>query len=122
MAASAWTSSPLRSGTVSGTVGVSWYQLRPDQDGPALLADRLVAACHPARRHTCAAFGRPVPLTEAPFDFTQTPVLTVGPPGYFVGAYMLMTAAGKQFVDVFSQPLPSDPDVVFAGLGPAGHN
>jgi hypothetical protein len=108
--------------TNSGAVGVSWYQLRPDQDGPALLADRLLAVCHPARRRACAAFGNAVPLTAAPFDFTHTPVLTIGPPGYFVGDYMLMAAAGNEFVDVFSQPLDRDPDVVFAGLAPAGHN
>jgi hypothetical protein len=106
--------------TRSGAVGVSWYQLRPDQDGPALLAGRWLTVCHPAWRHMCAAFGRPVPLTAAPFDFTHTPALSVGPSGYFVGDYMLMAAAGKQFVDAFSQPLKSNPDVVFAGLAPAG--
>ena len=107
--------------TGSGAVGVSWYQLRPDQDGPALLADRWLAVCHPVPQHACAAFARPVSLTAAPFDFTHTPVLSVGPPGYFVGDYMLMAATGTQFVDVFSQPLKSNPDVVFAGLALAGH-
>jgi hypothetical protein len=57
----------------------------------------------------------------SPFDFTQTPVLTVGPPGYFVGDDMLMAAAGKQFANVFSQPREGDPDAVFAGPASAGH-
>jgi hypothetical protein len=43
------------------------------------------------------------------------------PQGYFVGDYTLMAAAGNEFVDVFSQPLKGSPDVVFAGLAPAGH-
>jgi hypothetical protein len=62
------------------------------------------------------------PLTGTPFDFTKTPVLTTaGPPGYFVGDYMLMAAAGNTFVDVFSQPAGSDKDVVFAGLSSTSH-
>ena len=104
-----------------GAVGVSWYQFRPRQAGTALLTDRLLAECHPARRGACTAFGIPAPLTATPFDFTKAPVLTVGPSGYFVGDYMFMAAAGNKFVDVFSQPAGTAKDVVFAGLAPASH-
>ena len=104
-----------------GAVGVSWYQFRPRQAGPALLTDRLLAVCHPAQRGACTAFGIPAPLTATPFDFTKAPVLTVGPSGYFVGDYMFMAAAGNKFVDVFSQPAGTAKDVVFAGLAPASH-
>ena len=107
----------------SGTVGVSWYQLRPHQAGPALLTDRLLAECRPVRRGPCTAFGTPAPLTATPFDFTKAPVLnTTGPPGgYFVGVYMFMAATGNTFADVFSQPAGTAKDVVFAGLAPASH-
>jgi hypothetical protein len=43
------------------------------------------------------------------------------PQGYFAGDYTLMAAAGNEFADVFSQPLKGSPDMVFAGLAPAGH-
>ena len=103
-----------------GAVGVSWYQLRPHQAGPALLTDRLLAVCHPVRRGPCTAFETPAPLTATPFDFTKAPVLTAtGPPGgYFVGDYMFMAAAGNAFADVFSQPAGTAKDAVFAGLAP----
>ena len=105
-----------------GAVGVSWYQFRPRQAGTALLTDRLLAECHPARRGACTAFGIPAPLTATPFDFTKAPVLTTaGPAGYFVGDYMFMAATGNKFVDVFSQPAGTAKDVVFAGLAPASH-
>jgi hypothetical protein len=54
----------------SGAVGVSWYQFLPRQAGPALLTDRLLAVCHPARRGACTAFGirhrLPAPRSTSP--------------------------------------------------------
>jgi hypothetical protein len=102
-----------------GTVAVSYSDLRHNDPAAPLLTDRWLVHCHPTAKTACttsAAFGNEVRLTDASFDLRQAPQLVGagGPEGFFLGDYMGLASAGKDFLALFSQPYDSDPASVFA--------
>jgi len=102
-----------------GTVAVSYSDFRYNDPAAPLLTDRWLVRCHPTAKAACttlAAFGHEVRLTDVSFDLRQAQRLggEGGPEGFFLGDYMGLASAGKDFIVLFSQPHDSDPASVFA--------
>jgi hypothetical protein len=102
-----------------GTVAVSYFDFRHNDQGVPLVTDRWLVRCHPTAEAACttpAGFGDEVRLTDASFDLRRAPQLVGqgGPEGFYLGDSMGLTGAGGGFLALFSQPHGSDPASVFA--------
>jgi hypothetical protein len=99
-----------------GTLGVSYFDFRFNDEGVALATDRWLLRCRPATSPPCAAAARrETRLTDSSFDMRQAHLVTqVGPPGFYLGDYQGLTSAGSDYLAVFSQPHQDDPASVFA--------
>lgn len=100
----------------NGDVAVAYYDLRSSAGGPALLADRWLALCRPARDMPCSSFVTEIRLTPDSFEIAKAPVSSagIGVPGYFLGEYEGLASIGNAFIAVFAQPAGNDPAQVFA--------
>jgi len=93
-----------------GTVAVTYYDFRNNDDEATLLTDYFVVHCHPlAGCGSAANWGDEIRLTDAPFDMRQAPDAL----GFFTGDYEGLASAGNDFLAFFSQPHDSDPSSVF---------
>jgi hypothetical protein len=110
------TFSPSLAVSADGTLGVSYFDFRFNDQGVALATDRWLLRCRPAVSPPCAPPARiETRLTAASFDMRRAHRLTeVGPPGFFLGDYQGLTDAGTDFLAVFAQPHQRDPASVFA--------
>jgi hypothetical protein len=100
-----------------GTLGVSYFDFRHNDDGADLPTDRWLVRCDPTANPACTGLDARAEtrLTATSFDMRQAHLLTsVGPPGFFLGDYMGLTSTGRDFLAVFAQPHDNDPASVFA--------
>jgi hypothetical protein len=113
--------SPSLAAAADGTLGVSYFDFRFNDEGVALATDRWLLRCRPTTSPPCAPpAGRETRLTATSFDMRQAHRLTqAGPPGFFLGDYQGLTDAGTDFLAVFAQPHQRDPASVFARRVPA---
>jgi hypothetical protein len=96
----------------NGMVGVSFYDFRFDDETSGELTDYWFTWCHPDAAD-CSRPGRwrnELRLTDESFDFLQAPA--VGD-RLFLGDYVGLTAAGDDFLPVFTMPHDDDPSSVF---------
>jgi hypothetical protein len=96
----------------NGTVAVSYYDLRFNTSGPALLTDYwLVQGGSGTDLSNPASWGNEERLTDTPFDMTQA---TLAPfPAFSVGEYEGLAAAGNSFDAFFSMPQDGDPGNIY---------
>jgi hypothetical protein len=109
--------SPSLAVSADGTLGVSYFDFRFNDQGVALATDRWLLRCRPATTWSpCAPPARlETRLTASSFDMRRAHRLTeAGPPGFFLGDYQGLTDAGTDFLAVFAQPHQRDPASVFA--------
>jgi hypothetical protein len=109
--------SPSLAVSSDGTLGVSYFDFRFNDQGVALATDRWLLRCRPATTSPrCAPPARlETRLTASSFDMRRAHRLTeAGPPGFFLGDYQGLTNAGGDFLAVFAQPHQGDPASVFA--------
>ncbi len=89
-----------------GTVGVSYYDFRNDDD-TGELSDHWLVTCD----SSCSDPGSWVPanevrLTDASFDYTFAPLTGAG---FFLGDYVGLAAHGTDFLAFFQQSSSADP-------------
>jgi hypothetical protein len=109
--------SPSLAVAADGTLGVSYFDFRFNDQGVALWTDRWLLRCRPATTSPpCAPPARlETRLTASSFDMRRAHLVTqVGPPGFYLGDYQGLTSAGSDFLAVFAQPHQDDPASVFA--------
>ncbi len=86
-----------------GTVGVTYYDFRNDDD-TGELADHWFVSCA-GNCSDPANWGGEMRLTDASFDYAQAPVAN----GLFLGDYVGLAAAGNDFLAFFQQSSAADP-------------
>jgi hypothetical protein len=97
---------------LDGTVAVTYYDLRNDDNGPGALVDYWLVQCLPTAARPCSdpsAWGREVRLTPTSFDIARAPYSR----GYFVGDYQGLQTSWMDFMALFSQTDGADPASVF---------
>jgi hypothetical protein len=107
-----------------GTLAVSYFDFRHNDDAASLPTDRWLVRCHPIANPACTARpARPeTRLTPRSFDMRQAHRFTsVGPPGFFLGDYMGLASTGRSFIAVFAQPHDDDPASIFAATRPSAY-
>jgi hypothetical protein len=87
----------------NGTVGVTYYDFRNDDD-TGELADHWFVSCA-GGCSDAANWGGEMRLTDASFDYAQAPVAN----GLFLGDYVGLAAAGNDFLAFFQQSSAADP-------------
>jgi hypothetical protein len=90
-----------------GTVGVTYYDFRNDDD-TGELADHWFVSC----AENCSdlsSWGGEIRLTASSFDYLEAPFAG----GLFLGDYVGLASDGTDFLAVFTQPHDSDPSSVF---------
>jgi hypothetical protein len=95
----------------NGLVGVSYYDFRNDTDDPSGLTDSWLVWCHPFASN-CGRSARwkdEARLTDDSFDITEAPFAG----GLFLGDYVGLSAAGNDFVALFTQPHDDDRSSAF---------
>src|SRR5262249_45729305 len=92
-----------------GTVGVSYYDFRFNQQGPALPTDYWFVPGTPDGSGGIT-WGDELRLTDTSFNFEDAPVAAYGK---FVGDYQGRASAGKDLLNLFSHPDGGLKDVVF---------
>jgi hypothetical protein len=93
---------------VDGTVAVTYYDFRMNDDGPDLETDYWAVHCHAACTNA-ANWGNEVRLTSTSFDMRQAPFAL----GFFTGDYEGLASAGNDFGAFFSQSHGADPASIF---------
>jgi hypothetical protein len=96
-----------------GTIAVTYYDFRNNDEDPELLTDYFAVHCHPTTPTACtnpANWGEEDRLTDEPFDMRQAPLTTTG---FFTGDYEGLASAGNDFTPFFSQTHGDDPSSVF---------
>ena len=97
-----------------GTVAVTYYDFRFNDEGTDLKTDYWVVHCDAACA-SAASWGDEIRLTNASFDMRQAPFAG----GFFTGDYEGLASAGNDFGAFFSQPQGADPgDIFFRRVGP----
>jgi hypothetical protein len=83
-----------------GTVTVSYYDFRNNTPAPASLdTDYFAVHCHANCANPASWAGNETRITPASFDIRKAPYAR----GYFLGDYMGLDAAGRDFMAVFGQ-------------------
>jgi hypothetical protein len=97
--------------SANGTVGITYYDFRFDDPEPAGATDHWFIWCHPQASDCTnpARWREEIRLTDASFDIEHAPF--VG--GRFLGDYLGLASAGRDFVAVFIQPHAADPASAF---------
>lgn len=104
-----------------GTVAVTYYDFRNNDEAAPLWTDYLIVHCHPNGNGDCTKsndWGNEIKLTNVSFDMRLAPLT---PGGFFTGDYEGLSAADLDFTPFFSQPHGSDPASIFfrrVGVGP----
>jgi hypothetical protein len=96
-----------------GTISVTYYDFRKNDDRAPLLTDYFVVHCHPTTATACtnaANWVNEIRLTNSSFDMLQAPLTSTG---FFTGDYEGLASAGNDFTPFFSQPHGTDPSSVF---------
>ncbi|MCZ6670074.1 MAG: sialidase family protein [Acidobacteria bacterium] len=98
--------------TDNGTIGVTYYDFRFDGPEPEALTDHWFIWCHPQATDCAnpARWRNEIRLTDASFDLGKAPAAG----GLFLGDYTGLTAVGKDFIALFTQPHGTDPASAFA--------
>jgi hypothetical protein len=96
-----------------GTIGVTYYDFRNNDEEPELLTDYFAVHCHPTSSTACTnpnKWGDEVQLSDVSFDMREAPLTSTG---FFTCDYEGLANAGNDFAPFFSQTHDSDPSSVF---------
>jgi hypothetical protein len=102
-----------------GTICVTYYDFRNNDQNAPLLTDVWAVFCKPTINAPATdplSWGHEAALTDSSFDFLQAPFAE----GYFLGDYQGLAAAGNDFLAFWSQPQDADrANIVYRRLTPA---
>jgi hypothetical protein len=90
----------------TGMIGVSYYDFRFNDPSPGTVTDHWFVWCHPQITDCtqCSRWRKEIRLTDASFDIERAPMAR----GLFLGDYVGLASAERDFVALFTQPHDED--------------